>query len=101
MRVGQASVAPLGNTEDLSRPLGFFTPQRRATAGPGLPSRQVQDRGAVPLVRGPKQGTGASELDVVAMRGDGENIDWHQKLSVMSLQEYRPTANPRHVQYGA
>ena len=79
MGVGQAGVPPLGDTKDLGRLRRFLGPQRRAAPGAGLSGGQVENAGAVAGIRGFQQGAGAGELDVVAVRGDGENVHGHAR----------------------
>ena len=61
--------------------LGLLGPQVGAAARARLAGREVQDAGAVARVHRLEQRAGAGELDVVAVGGDGQQIDGHEDRS--------------------
>jgi hypothetical protein len=77
MGVGQPRVAPLGYAEYSGRPLRLLRPEARTAPGPGLARGEIEDAGAVARIHGLEQDAGAGQSDVVAVRGDGKNVDGH------------------------
>ena len=78
VRVRQSRVASLRHTEYLGRPFGLLLSQLRAPAGAGFSGGQVQYPGPVSAVHRLEQRTGTGQLDVVAVRGNGQDVDRHE-----------------------
>jgi hypothetical protein len=78
VRVRQAGVAPLGHAEDRGGALRFLGSELSAAAGARLTRSQIEDPCAISRVDRFDQRTGASQLHVVAVRGDGQHIYGHQ-----------------------
>jgi hypothetical protein len=76
--IGKPGIPALGKAEHPGRGLGLAgahlsTPQR-----PTLASREIEHAGTVPRIDDAEQGAGAGELHVVAVRGDGEDVNGHK-----------------------
>ena len=71
---------PPTHTQNLGSVGGFARAVFRRAARPHLTLRQVEDAGALPALRGFQERTAAGLLDVVAVRGDGQNVEsWTQR----------------------
>jgi hypothetical protein len=76
--VGQPSIPPLTDPEDLRRTFGLLGAQLGTASTAAFPGCQIQYSGLITGVNGLEQGAGAGELDVVTMGGDGQDVDRHE-----------------------
>ena len=74
-RVGQPERLARAAADDLGGTLRFLPPQLGRAARAHLALREVDDRRALPRLGRLDERAAAGELDVVAMRGDGEEVD--------------------------
>ena len=74
--VGQLEILARAAPDDLRRAVGLPSSQLGRAARPHLALREVEDRGALPEPGRLDQRAAAGELDVVTVRGDGEDGDW-------------------------
>src|SRR3569623_124813 len=73
-RVGQSEVHARGHSENLGGLTRFGGAELCRTARAHLALREVDYRRSLPLRRGLEERTTTRELDIVAMRGDGQNV---------------------------
>ena len=71
--VRQPEILPRAAADDLGGAVGLLSSQLGGAARPHLALRQVEDRGALPQPGRLDQRAAAGELDVVTVRGDGED----------------------------
>ncbi len=74
---GEPGIPSFRDTQDLGRLLSLGGAQRGTASGAALAGREVENAGAVAGLDGLGQGTGAGQLDVVAMCGDGQDVYGH------------------------
>jgi hypothetical protein len=76
--VGESSIAALADSKNLRRPVSLIGSQLGTASTAAFSRGQIQYPGPITGVDGLEQRAGAGELDVVAMGGDGQDIDRHQ-----------------------
>jgi len=77
VRVGDAEISTPGNFQDFRGEGGFFRAGFGGAARAHLAGGEIQDAGLVALLSHFDQRAPAGEFDVVGMRGDGENVEFH------------------------
>jgi hypothetical protein len=76
--VGQAGIPTLSYTQDLGGTIGLVRSELGAASGPSLSRGEIEDPGPVTRVCGLEEGTGAGQLDVVAVGSDRQDVDRHR-----------------------
>ena len=97
VRIGEAGVPPLRDAQDGGGALGLLGADGGAPPGAGLPRGEIEDPGPVAGIHRLEQGAGAGELHVVAVGGDGQDVDghgWERKRGKAKSERRR--GRPRH-----
>ena len=76
--IRQPGIPALGKSEHPGSGLGLAGPHLRTAQCATLASREIEHAGPLPRIDSAEQGAGAGELDVVAVGGDGENVNGHK-----------------------
>ena len=72
--IRQFEIASHRHAEHGGRPCGLFSAQGSGAAGPHLALREVDDCRAMPAPGVLDEGAAAQQLDVVAVRADGQDV---------------------------
>src|SRR5213594_1476447 len=84
-RVTEVHTNPEPGAQHLARRLGLLRPDLRRTASAHFALRQVQNAHGVPFIDHLEQGAGASQLHIVGMGGNRQNVySFHSFFTLFS-----------------